>query len=194
MHAFDTEVGGEKQILAFGATGSPRNRRRSAENGGAAFAIMVSSVTRSDTSRGDQARRQLFAEDLAEILFHFAFERGEQSFGNRCGGPGRGWPGCRSRVESPVRRAIATRASAEFGTLSSASTQRVAAVRRQHLIDRSIEQLARAQSREAPQAGVHHLAFFHLREQRVAELRLGLQAAAVPGSRRCATFRAAGCC
>ena len=35
--------------------------------------------------------------------------------------------GLRSRVESPVRRAMATTASSAFGTLSSASTQRVAA-------------------------------------------------------------------
>src|ERR1017187_3757672 len=36
--------------------------------------------------------------------------------------------GARSRVESPVRRAIATRASCELGIFASASTQRVATV------------------------------------------------------------------
>src|SRR4029077_15112472 len=47
--------------------------------------------------------------------------------------------------------------------------------RRQYLVDRTVEELARADPRQTPQTGVHHLGSLHLSDQRVAKLRLGLQ-------------------
>ncbi len=42
---------------------------------------MLSSVTvRLSRRGGHQPRRQLFAKHFAEILFHFAFQRGQKSF------------------------------------------------------------------------------------------------------------------
>ena len=91
MNAFDAEVGREKQILASWAMGSPRNRRRSAEQRRRSFRDNAVFVSR--RGRGHQARRQLFAKHFAEILFHFAFERRQQSFGNPFRESSRWWRG-----------------------------------------------------------------------------------------------------
>ncbi len=76
----------------------------------------------------------------------------------------------RSRVESPVTRAIATTASAEPCAFDERFDPARRRSRRDHLVDRAIKELARSQTRQAPQRRLAHFARFDLRQQRIAEL------------------------
>ena len=137
--------------------------------------------------------RQLFAEDLAH--------RGEidpagSASRSRSGNARRtrsSVGGGRSRVESPVRRAIARHRVLRLRNFRAAASDPARRRRRrQHLIDRPVEQFPRAQPRQAPQAGIDEIAF----RDRARSVRRPTASwsgsAAVPDSPPRATFRAAG--
>ena len=79
---------------------------------------------------------------------------------------------------------MAASASPAAGSLSSASTQRVDRGRRDHQVDRPVEQLARAQPREAPQLALLEIAGLHALDQRVAQLGLGAERQQFQAGRR----------
>src|SRR5665213_2183447 len=121
----------------------------------------------------DETRRQILAEDPAhggEMILRLAiqFEIGERPANHAQSG--------RRQIARGIARVARERTNRIAGfrnfeeLLDPARDYR----RRKDLIDRAVEQLSRAQSRDAPQAGVDEVARKNTRHQLIAQLRLGL--------------------
>src|SRR5690242_9393324 len=114
----------------------------------------------------NQAGRKLFAEDFAEVFLHFAFERRDESswnlaahaFDRRGREVARGIAGASGDGDKRVLRVrnLQQRLNPARGDW-----------RRQHLIDRTVEQLARTDAGHAPERGLDHFAAFDHADQRV---------------------------
>src|ERR1700678_465795 len=105
------------------------------------FWTMLSSVTRHlSRSRGYQPRGKFFPEHFAEILFHFAFERRQKTFGDSFPDHLHG-----GRAQIPCGIAGAPR-DCDNGVLSLRNFQQgfhpaCRGLHGQHLIDRAVEEL-----------------------------------------------------